>query len=64
MLIVIIYAAAGLLLLWLGIAFYIRSVASRKVYRCPSCGESFRVELMDAGHCNTCGATLKTGDAP
>lgn len=56
----IIYAGIGLVLLVLGILFYLRSVSSRKSYRCPHCGEIVQVELMDAIHCNVCGALLHT----
>ncbi len=55
----LIYGPAAALLLFLGIVFYLRSAASRQTYRCSQCGESFRVELMDASHCNHCGAPLK-----
>jgi hypothetical protein len=56
--IVLIYAIGGAIILGLGIVFTIRAVLSRKTYRCPSCGERVRVELMAAAHCNTCGAPL------
>ena len=56
--IVLIYAIVGAIILGLGIVFTIRAVLSRKTYRCPSCGERVRVELMAAAHCNTCGAPL------
>ena len=53
------YALIGLLLIILAVVFYTRSVASRKRYCCPQCGEQISVELMDAGHCNFCGAPLR-----
>ena len=56
--IVLIYAIGGAIILGLGIVFTIRAVLSRKTYRCPSCGERVRVELMAAARCNTCGAPL------
>jgi hypothetical protein len=47
------------LLVALGILFYVLAVASRKSYRCPSCGEQMTVEHMRASHCNMCGAPLE-----
>lgn len=38
--------------------FFSRAVSSRKYYKCPHCGESFRVELMRASHCKACGAEV------
>lgn len=55
----IVMAVLGGLILGFGIVFFLRAVDSRKWYVCPSCGERIRVELMDAGHCNTCGADLQ-----
>ena len=37
---------------------YDKAVKSRKCYRCPECGESFRTEHMDAKCCKVCGAKL------
>lgn len=37
---------------------YKKSVKSRKYYKCPQCGESFRSEHMDAQSCKVCGAQL------
>ena len=56
----LIYGGMGLVLLALGILFYWRSVSSRKRYCCPQCGEQISVELMEAGHCNTCGAPFRS----
>ena len=42
----------------LGVLFYLRAAASRKLYKCPQCGEMVEVELMKASHCNHCGAPL------
>ena len=53
------YGAIGAILLVLAIVFYSRSVASRKRYCCPKCGEQISVELMSAGHCNVCGTPLR-----
>ena len=52
----------GLAVVGLGIVFYLRAVASRKVYNCPQCGEVVRVELMRASHCNHCGAPLRISE--
>ena len=53
-----VYGGIGLLLVGLGVVFYLRAVASRKTYACPQCGEVVRVELMRASHCNHCGTPL------
>lgn len=37
---------------------YDKSVKSRKYYKCPQCGESFRTEHMDSKCCKVCGAEL------
>ena len=37
---------------------FLRSVGSRKTYRCSQCGEMARAELMKATHCSSCGAPL------
>lgn len=37
---------------------YDKSVKSRKYYKCPECGESFRTEHMDSKCCKVCGAQL------
>lgn len=42
----------------MAIRAYARAVRSRKYYKCPECGESFRVELMQATHCKVCGAVI------
>jgi rRNA maturation endonuclease Nob1 len=55
----IVYGGVFLLIVALAVLFYLRSVASRRRYRCPNCGEEFRVELMEASHCSFCGAPLK-----
>lgn len=42
--------------------FYAKAVASRKFYKCPVCGESFRVEQMSATNCKVCGAPIKLSE--
>lgn len=42
----------------ISIRAYARAVRSRKIYKCSECGESFRVELMEASHCKVCGAPV------
>ena len=37
---------------------YDKSLKSRKYYKCPKCGESFRTEHMEAKCCKVCGAKL------
>ncbi|CCY63094.1 MAG: hypothetical protein ACLSA2_06930 [Candidatus Gastranaerophilaceae bacterium] len=44
--------------IWFCIWAYKKSVKSRKYYRCPQCGESFRSEHMDSKCCKVCGAQL------
>ena len=51
----------GLLVIFV-VIFFLRARASRKVYRCPECGESFRVELMKAQNCKSCGTPVKLSD--
>jgi len=41
-----------------GLLFYYLARKSRKVYKCPECGESFKVELMDATRCKVCGTEV------
>ncbi len=47
------------IIVFLAIIFYYFSVQSRKLYRCPQCGEKIRVEYMRATRCNICGVPLK-----
>jgi rRNA maturation endonuclease Nob1 len=58
-LILILYGGLGIGLVYLGVIFYARAVASRKRYFCPRCREQMTVELMEAGRCNQCGAPLE-----
>ena len=46
----------------LGIIGFIKSVRSRKNYKCPVCGESFRSENMESKTCKVCGANLEETD--
>lgn len=41
-----------------GVIVYKKAVKSRKYYKCPQCGESFRSEYMDSKCCKVCGAEL------
>ena len=54
----IVFAVLGGLVLGFGIVFFLRAVDSRRWYACSKCGERVKVELMEASHCNTCGADL------
>ena len=38
---------------------YNKSINSRKYYKCPECGESFRSEHMTSKSCKVCGAQLE-----
>ena len=52
------YAFGLLVIATIGFLLYLRSVDSRRRYQCAACGETQRVELMTASHCNCCGAPL------
>ena len=54
-----IYGTLGAVALLIAFAVWSRSVAHRRWYECPQCGERVRVELMRASNCNTCGAPLR-----
>jgi hypothetical protein len=58
--VILLYALISLLICGLGLFLYLRSVASRRTLTCPQCGEVQTVELMNATHCNTCGAPYST----
>ncbi|MCI1272947.1 MAG: hypothetical protein LKG27_00735 [Clostridiaceae bacterium] len=45
-----------------GIIGFIKSINSRKYYKCPVCGESFRSENMHPSECKVCGASLEETD--
>lgn len=47
------------LIIVIGIIGFIKSVLSRKYYKCPTCGESFRSENMESKTCKVCGADLE-----
>lgn len=61
MLIIFLYGIIFAAVAVFALLFYMRSVESRKSYVCPQCGEKLRVELMNASHCNMCGAPLRSG---
>lgn len=42
--------------------FYLRARKSRKNYKCPECGESFRVEHMSVSRCKVCGTEVQLTD--
>ncbi len=52
------------LFILLAIFVYLRAVNSRKFYKCSECGESYRVELMNASRCKVCGAQTKVTENP
>ena len=58
LIVLLIYGGIGLVVVGLAVLFYLRAVSSRKRYCCPQCGERMSVELMQATHCNMCGAPL------
>lgn len=43
----------------IGVFGFIKSICSRKYYKCPICKESFRTENMNAKTCKVCGAILE-----
>lgn len=47
-----------ILFVWACVLAYRKSVNSRKYYKCPQCGESFRSEHMESKCCKVCGAEL------
>ena len=47
-----------------GIIGFIKAIKSRKFYKCPVCGESFRAENMSPSNCKICGAELNETDDP
>ncbi len=47
-----------LLIIIVGIIGFFKSVASRRYYKCPVCGESFKIENMKPETCKVCGASL------
>jgi transcription initiation factor IIE alpha subunit len=54
------YAALGVGVVVVAVVFYLRAELSRSSYHCPKCHTSIRVELMEANHCNVCGAWLRS----
>ncbi len=50
---------ALVLMFIIGIFGFIFALKSRKTYKCPECGETFKAEYMDAKTCKVCGANLE-----
>lgn len=48
-----------ILIVIIGIIGFIKSIHSRKYYKCPICGESFRSENMESKTCKVCGSNLE-----
>ena len=51
-----------ILFVWACIFVYNKSLKSRKYYKCPKCGESFRSEHMKSKCCKVCGTELEETD--
>lgn len=49
----------SILFIWFCVWAYNKSVKSRKYYKCPQCGESFRTEHMESKRCKVYGAELE-----
>lgn len=43
----------------LALLFYFLARKSRKNYKCPECGKSFRVEHMSVSRCKVCGTEVE-----
>lgn len=56
------YLGVGLFIVIFAILGFIKSIRSRKYYKCPVCGESFRSENMNSETCKVCGANLERTD--
>ena len=56
------YVAIGIPILIVAYLVYIKSVETRKFFKCTNCGETFRTEHMTAKSCKVCGAALKLID--
>lgn len=52
-----VFAFYGALFL-LALIFYFFARKSRRNYKCPECGESFRVEHMSVSRCKVCGTEV------
>lgn len=59
---IIFYTAIGIPIVIVSVIVYQRAIATRKFYKCPNCGETFRTELMDAKCCKVCGTYLENTD--
>lgn len=59
MVVLLVYGFIGVLIVLLGLFFYMLSVSSRRRFRCPQCGEFIQTEYLNATRCNMCGAPLR-----
>ena len=57
-LMLVLYIGVLILLILGGLVFWMRAVASRTAWTCPSCGERGRSELGSTAHCPSCGHGL------
>ena len=48
----------AIVVIYFCIQIYKNSLKSRKYYKCPNCGESFRSEYMESKCCKVCGSEL------
>ncbi len=55
----IVWGVALVVVLTIGLLCYLRSVASRRHWRCPACGERCTTEHLEATCCSSCGAALE-----
>ncbi len=62
MIILLIYGGALLAIVAIAALFYGLAVQSRRNYTCPNCGERYRMEHLEASHCNSCGTPLDHGN--
>jgi hypothetical protein len=43
----------------LALVFYLFSLASRRTFKCPQCGERITTDYLEAKRCGMCGAELE-----
>ena len=61
---IVFYLVFGLIVGIPAFYFYKKAVATRKVYKCTSCGEIYKTEHMDSSCCKVCGApTIEVREA-